>query len=358
MAKKKSKTQKYKKKLQKANTKSSKTKSSKSVIKENNTKTKSSITSANNSRRIVDKDKVKYNVVFTEKTLKQIDKTTNNKSSKKKDYSKILVQFFRQIIRFFNELCSNIKKMTKKIFNKLSNQIIKIKTKKIKVIKKKTSKKNIKQHSKKEEFFSKNPATNILVKIKKNIHIIFNAALIITYIVLLTGLMRTGVFSKGTIIYISCIVIFLMIVAIGYNKYISGKIYSILIIIGMSLAIYQMQYTYDFFRNLNTNQYEYKEYYVVTFNNGRNKSIYNINNKKVGLLKENSTNIERILDIKLDNINYIEYDDPNLLYSDFYNQKYRAIIVNENQYKYLKNNIEPNSRSVKILYKFKANGKK
>jgi hypothetical protein len=125
-----------------------------------------------------------------------------------------------------------------------------------------------------------------------------------------------------------------MFVAMCYTKYISGKIFSLLVAGAMCFAIYNMQYTYDFVRNLNSNKYEYKTYYVVTFNNGRNKSIYNINNKKVGLLKDNSTNIERNLNIKLDNVIYVVYEDANLLYKEFYNQETRAIIVNDNQYKY------------------------
>ena len=83
-----------------------------------------------------------------------------------------------------------------------------------------------------------------------------------------------------------------------------------------------------------------------------------INNKKVCLLKDNSKNIERKLNTKLDSVIYVIHEDPNKLYSDFYNTECRAIIVNENQYKYLLNNIEPNSRNIKILYEFKANGKK
>ena len=126
----------------------------------------------------------------------------------------------------------------------------------------------------------------------------------------------------------------------------------------MIYGIYNIQYTYDFINNLNSNEYEYKTYYVVTFNNGQNKSIYNINNKKVCLLKDNSKNIKRKLDTKLDSVKYVEHEDPNKLYSDFYNTDCRAIIVNENQYKYLTNNIEPNHRNIKILYEFKANGRK
>ena len=167
---------------------------------------------------------------------------------------------------------------------------------------------------------------------------------------MLTGLIRIEVLKTGTIIYICSIVLFLMIVAISYNKYLSGKIFTLFITAGMSLGIYYMQYTYDFIRNLNTNVYEYKTYYVVAFDTTINRSIYTINNKKVGLLKENCINIERKLNTKLDKVNYIEYDNINTLFKDFYNSKFKAILVNENQYNYLKNNIEENSRDVKILY--------
>jgi hypothetical protein len=138
----------------------------------------------------------------------------------------------------------------------------------------------------------------------------------------------------------------------------SGKIFTIFLCLGMGYAIYQMNYTYDFINNLNTNVYEYKTYYVVTFNNSQNKSIFNINNKKVGLLKDNCTNVERKLNTKLDKVNYQEYDDINQLCNDFYSQKFRALIVNENQYTYLKNNVYENARDVKIIYEFKANAKK
>ena len=81
-------------------------------------------------------------------------------------------------------------------------------------------------------------------------------------------------------------------------------------------------------------------------------------NKKVGLYKENTINIERKLNTKIGNINYIEYDNLNEMFDDFYDQRFRAVLVNENQYKYMKNYINENSRDVKILYEFKANAKK
>lgn len=276
MSKKKSKTQKYKKKL--------KRKIQKKQINQNNN-------TPNKKNQIVPKDKVKYNIFLNKEKDQKESKNNSNKISQKK-------------------------------------------------------------HRPKNVFF------RFLYEIKKNLHIIFSSAIIITFIIMLIGLFRINVLKVGTIIYIVGISLFLMLIAISYNKYISGKIFTIILISIMGFAIYQMQYTYDFIRNLNTNVYEYKTYYVVTFDNSRNRSIYNINNKKVGLLKDNCVNIERILNTKLDKVNYIEYDDINQLFDDFYSQKFRAILVNENQYKYLKNNINSNSRAVKILYEFKANAKK
>lgn len=197
----------------------------------------------------------------------------------------------------------------------------------------------------------------ILTLIKNNLHIIFNVMLLSFFIIMIIGFSRIKVLNTKTIIYISAIALILISVAISYNKYLSGKVFTTILTIIMGFVIYKMNYTYDFINNLNSNVYEYKDYYVVTFDNSINKNIYNINNKKVGLLKDNCTNIERKLNTKLTKVNYIEYTDINDLFKDFYTQKFRAILVNENQYKYLLNNIESDQK-VKILYEFKANAKK
>ena len=288
-------------------------------------------------KQLVDKDKVKYNVVLTEpETIKKKEHVVEEPQKK----------------RF------NLKENLNTISTKVKGFFSKFKKNKVEEKKPKKYVKKDKKNKKPEEVKPKNIILRAFYELKKNFHIIFNVALIITYIILLIGLIRTNAFSKGTIIYVSCIAIFLIIVATSYTKYISGKIFSILILSAMIYGIYNIQYTYDFINNLNSNEYEYKTYYVVTFNNGQNKSIYNINNKKVCLLKDNSKNIKRKLDTKLDSVKYVEHEDPNKLYSDFYNTECRAIIVNENQYKYLTNNIEPNHRNIKILYEFKANGRK
>lgn len=304
-------------------------------------------------KQLVDKDKVQYNVVLKKELENKIEPTQETKTTeivekveknkKKVDFKSFFTKVSTKTKEFFSKLKSKLTKKNKNEDKKVSKNV------------KKNKKKNIK---KPEESKPKNIIIRAFYELKRNFHIVFNVALIITFIILLTGLIRSNAFTKGTIIYISCIAIFLIIVAASYTKYLSGKAFSILILTGMILGIYNIQYTYDFINNLNSNQYEYKTYYVVTFNNGQNKSIYNINNKKVCLLKDNSKNIERKLNTKLDSVIYVEHEDPNKLYSEFYDTNCRAIIVNENQYKYLTNNIEPNSRNIKILYEFKANGKK
>lgn len=381
MAKKKSKTQKYKKnqkkKLQKelVSTKVTKSKTTEESAKKTTIKNK----------QLVEKDKVEYNIALKKQTKKATQSKKDEKTEQKKTLTK-KVETKNEIAKKEPKKTSKPKEVkenkflikTKELVSKLKEKITTLKnTKPIKDSKniqfkknnhdikkkniqktKKTIQKDIPKPKKEAEIKNKNIFIRLLYGVFKNMHIIFNTILIITFLLMLIGLFRINTFSNGTIAYICAIAIFLMLVAISYNKYLSGKIFTIILTTAMGFAIYQMQYTYDFIRNLNTNLYEYKTYYVVTFNTSANRSIYTINNKKVGLLKENCTNIERKLNTKLDQVNYQEYEDINTLFSDFFNQKYRAIIVNENQYKYLKNNIEQNSRDVKILYEFKANAKK
>lgn len=334
MAKKKSKTQKYKHNQKRKQQKIIK---QKEVTKE---------------KQLVAKDQVKYNVVLNyEKDIIKKDIPKLKKEKKK-------INIYQKIQKEFN----NIKKQLNKVKEYLNSKIDNFK-KRIKIKKKREKEPKIvlpklkKTEKNKKENLKQNKFIRFLICIKNNIHILFNSIIITTFIIMIIGLIRIKMYEASTIIYISCIVLFLMTVAISYNKYISGKIFTTIIVIGMILAIYKMQYTYDFIRNLNSSEYEYKTYYVVTFDNGLNRSIYNINNKKVGLFKENCTNIERKLNTKLNKVKYLEYEDLNKLFDDFYDQEFRALIVNENQYKFLENKIV-NNRQVKILYEFEANAKK
>ncbi len=374
MAKKKSKTQKYKKK-QKKKLQKGQVKSPKKVVKKN-TQPKTEVKKSEQSKKIepkvenraenkeqpkkinknqiVSKEKVNYNVVLAEENRKQIEKTNKIKIQEIiKEEKKLETKEQTKKENKFKKSIQNIKA------NIVSKKQTKIKENKKAVYVEKNIKKDLlKLETPKENIKKKNIIIRLFYEIKNNMHIIFNTIIIVTFIILLIGLIRINVLQKGTIIYICSIVLFLMLVAISYNRYLSGKVFTLLITAGMCVGIYYMQYTYDFIRNLNTNVYEYKTYYVVAFDTAVNRSIYTINNKKVGLLTENCVNIERKLNTKLDKVHYIEYDDMNKLFQDFYKSEFKAILVNENQYNYLKNNIEENSRKIKILYEFKANARK
>lgn len=214
-------------------------------------------------------------------------------------------------------------------------------------------KKELLRPKKEAKFFDK-----ALYFIRANIHILFNVLLIVSFLVMIVGLFRVKVFATGFILFVSGLILFLSIIAISYNRFISGKIFSVLLVSIMSLVIYYLQYNYDFVRNLNTFKYEYKTYYVVTFENIQNKNVYCINDKKVALSNNNTKNIERKLNTIVDKVDYVEYDDLDDMIKDFYNYDYKALIVTENEYKYLMNNRVNNSREIKVLYDFIVNAKK
>ena len=205
-----------------------------------------------------------------------------------------------------------------------------------------------------EKDYSNHPLViRIFVKIYRNLHIIFNSAILITFIILILGLFKIEVYKASTIIYFGSLLLFLIIVAITQNRYLSGKIFTTILIIVMSFVINKTQYTYDFISILNSNKYEYKTYYVIAIDNSQNRSIHNINNKKVGVAKEVSEKTSRVINTKISNVTYLAYENQESMFNDFYNQKFRALVVNDNQFKYLENNSKYNKK-IKKLYEFKA----
>lgn len=332
MAKKLSKTQKYKKSVKKKNAKKIE---EKSVV----TSKEESLNSSSSSKSAVavDKKKVLYNVFLDKikqlkdygvKTLKKI--SFNNSEDKKKASKGSTVK--QQ---------NNTKKAIAVDKNSVLYNIF---------INKPTP---VKKKKGKERKYNK-----FLDFIFSNCHVFFSAIVILVFIFLLIGLINVDSFKTGTIVYVGVILFFLIAIAISYNRYTSGKIFSLVLCLGMSLYIYHLNYTYDFIRNLDSRNYEYKTYYLVTFDNNINKKIYSLNNKKVALLVDNSVNVERQLNTKLDSVKYVEFEDFELMIEGFYNQDYRGVILTPNQYKYLDNCLYENKRSSKILYEFKANAKK
>ena len=271
------------------------------------------------------------------------------KNETKKQKSRTIAKkedVFSKITEWFNNINVQINEKNKK------RKITKIQSPNVK------KRKNESIIEQKQKKYPKNKFLKALVIMHENLYIPFDTLIILTFIILIVGMNRVQVIPTHTIRYIAYIVGFLSIVAISLNKYISGRIFTIIITAGMLGGIYYLNYTYDFINNLNTKLYEYQEYYVVSLENGRNKTINNINNKKVGLLKDNSRNVKHVLNTRLDRVTYIVYENQDKLYEEFINNYTRAIVVKENQYKYIKNNNIQSDIKVKILYKFNVNTKK
>ena len=204
-----------------------------------------------------------------------------------------------------------------------------------------------------KDYSNYNIVIRALVKIYRNLHVVFNSIILASFIILGIAAFKVGVYETSTIIYFGCLLLFLIIVAICQNKYFSGKVFTIILVIGMALVTSKIQYNYDFIGIINTYKYDYKTYYVVAIDNSQNRTIHNINNKKVGVLEKVSTKTSRVLNTKIKNVKYLEYENNNELFDSFYKQEFRAMIVTKNQYKYLKNNPR-NNKEIKILYEFKA----
>ena len=199
---------------------------------------------------------------------------------------------------------------------------------------------------------------NLFFIFKTNIHIIFNSIILFIFLIFSYGLIKTNIVSNTINIYIIAIMLFFMIIAISYNKYISGKVFTTILSIIMLTSVIYMNNVYGYINRLNNSYYEDKTYYIITFDNNTNQSIYSINNKNIGLIKnQNTANLKKVLDLKIDGANYQTYDNLNNLYNDFFSSKTRAIILNENQYMYLVNNIDKHNHTIKILDSFTTTSK-
>ena len=126
----------------------------------------------------------------------------------------------------------------------------------------------------------------------------------------------------------------------------------------MAIAIIRINDTYDYIHSLDKINYETKTYYVVTLDSVRNTKIYNLNNKKIALLKGNEVNEEKILNIKLDGVRYELYEDFDVMINGLFSSNYRAVILSKEEYNRMENTQFDNRKKTKILYTFEAVSKK
>ena len=299
-------------------------------------------------KQVVESKDVIYNVALKSEE----EKTTTNKEEPKVKYIGLKEYIYRSLKNFKN------KKRKKNVDPKILKAQEKERRRQ-EYIEKLVLNQNLEKEVQKiEKDYSKhNVVVRTLVKIYRNLHIIFNAVIIATFLILGLAAFKVEVYETSTIIYFGSLLLFLILVAIFQNKYLSGKIFTILLVAGMIFVTTRIQYTYDFISIMNKNEYEYKTYYVVAIDNSQNRTIHNVNNKKVGVLKEVSTKTSRVLNTKIKKVTYVEFENNNELFDAFYGQNFRAMIVTKNQYKFLEQNPR-NNKEIKILHEFKAVTKK
>jgi len=315
------------------------------------------------SKQIVNAKDVIYNVPLNNELKKEIEEP---KEEPTKQEPKIKYIGLKEYIALKIKEFKNNKKKTKKT-KKNSKKTIdpKIKKAEEKAKRRQEYKERLilnqqleKKVQKIEKDYSKyNIVVRTFVKLYRNLHILFNSIIIISFIILLLGAFKVEVYETSSILYFGSLLLFLIIVAISQNKYLSGKVFTIILTVGMAIVTAQIQNTYDFIKIMNTKSYEYKTYYVAAFDVPKNRTVHSLNNKKICVLKDISEKTSLVLDTKIDKATYLAYNNTDLMFEEFYSQKCRGIIVNENQYKYLENNPKKN-RKIRTIYEFKAVTKK
>lgn len=297
-------------------------------------------------KQVVDSKDVIYNVAL--KSKEEETKETKSKEEPKIKYIGLKEYLYRSFNNFKN------RKKKKEVDPKLVKAQEKERRRQ-EYIERLVLNKNLEKEVQKieKDYSNYNVVIQTLVKIYRNLHIVFNAVIISSFIILGLAAFKVEVYETETIIYFGSLLLFLILVAIAQNKYFSGKVFTIILVAGMAFVTAKIQYTYDFIGIINSNNYDYRTYYVVAIDNSQNRTIHNINNKKVGVLKEVSVRTSRVLNTKIKKVTYLAYENNNELFDAFYGQNFRAMIVTKNQYKYLKNNPR-NNKEIKILYEFKA----
>lgn len=166
--------------------------------------------------------------------------------------------------------------------------------------------------------------------------------LILSIILLLIGIINIKLLSQTQLILL--IISSIITVLISIRTYLSKKvnIYNIgvmLTIILNLIVIYNinaLNNDYSYINNVISEKYQYNDYYILVKKNTKYSSLDKINNKKVGILRNNRINVESTINNKV-KINYIEYGNNQELLNSIDNNEVQAIIISKRTYQKLNN---------------------
>ena len=176
---------------------------------------------------------------------------------------------------------------------------------------------------------------------------ILNAILIniciLSYIILLIGLISIKNLSLIAIIIIS--IIYLIALIFILYCYLSKKniIYNIGIIFTIILTliclsnINNLNKTYSYIENIFNNKYEYQTYEIyVNKKTTKYSNITKLNGKKIGMLTSNKYNVKKYLN-NISDIEYVTYETSDELIIALNNYEVQSIIISEEDYQNIDN---------------------
>ena len=187
---------------------------------------------------------------------------------------------------------------------------------------------------------------------------ILNAILInvciLSYIILLIGLITIKYLSPLSIVLISIGYLIALIFAIYCYlskkslTYIIGIIFTIILTLICLSKVDSLNKTYSYLENIYSNKYQYTTYEVyVNKKNPTYNNLKKLTGKKIGMLKTNNYNVREYLN-NISDIEYITYNTSDELISALNNYEVQSIIISEEDYNNITNQDSTKSKLTSI----------
>ena len=167
------------------------------------------------------------------------------------------------------------------------------------------------------------------------------------------------IISTGIIIMLTIILEFFML-----KKKIKKKIkiiisiFSIIFITALSIVLFYINRTFKFIKNIQDNGYLTENYEIIVLDN-KYSNIYELENKKIGFYKNETSQVEEALEklnrkVQTENI---EYKDHNELIDKLLNDEVDAIIIEESYHEIINETNEEFSKRATIIHKIEVEKK-
>ena len=193
---------------------------------------------------------------------------------------------------------------------------------------------------------------------KRKINKIITILLLVSILIFFGGLFYLNVLPMITNIIILLISLFITFILVLFNFShkkgirIIGYFFSVLIISILTFIAIYLYNTIGFLFNITDGDFALKNYNVVVLNDSEFKDIKNLKNKNIGINK----NDESIKDVKGKltkkvKVKYEEYEDSNELVENLINKKIPAIILEDSELSIIEENNIEYFNKLKSIYK-------